>query len=197
MITSRVLDICTFPVLGLWRIRTCMFPKYSINSVSVSVFCKKKILYHIWSARLSILLIIKSLFNLLALWYVTRLSILCLLVLSPHSPSISPWLSQDLWDSCPYCLRKYSKYRRDTDWPLQYNSWQEEDCSYSQEVGQLVSLVFRGETRQQVEKVSQSVCWHYPRVPIIIRAPARLELVLHHKYSTLYIKWSYHKYSTL
>ena len=135
MITSRVLNICTFPVLGLWRIRTCMFPKYSINSVSVSVFCKKKILYHIWSARLSILLIIKSLFNLLALWYVTRLSILCLLVLSPHSPSISPWLSQDLWDSCPYCLRKYSKYRRDTDWPLQYNSWQEEDCSYSQEVG--------------------------------------------------------------
>ena len=131
MITSRVLDICTFPVLGLWRIRTCMFPKYSINSVSVSVFCKKKILYHIWSAWLSILLIIKSLFNLLALWYVTRLSILCLLVLSPHSPSISPWLSQDLWDSCPYCLRKYSKYRRDTDWPLQYNSWQEEDCSYS------------------------------------------------------------------
>ena len=105
MITSRVLDICTFPVLGLWRIRTCMFPKYSINSVSVSVFCKKKILYHIWSARLSILLIIKSLFNLLALWYVTRLSILCLLVLSPHSPSISPWLSQDLWDSCPYCWK--------------------------------------------------------------------------------------------
>ena len=105
MITSRGLDICTFPVLGLWRIRTCMFPKYSINSVSVSVFCKKKILYHIWSARLSILLIIKSLFNLLALWYVTRLSILCLLVLSPHSPSISPWLSQDLWDSCPYCWK--------------------------------------------------------------------------------------------
>ena len=85
-------------------------------------------------------------------------------------------------------LEKYSKYRRDTDWPLQYNSWQKEDCEYGQEVGQLVSLVFRGETRQQVERVSQSVWWHYPRVPVIIRAPARLELELHHKYSTLYIK---------
>ena len=70
------------------------------------------------------------------------------------------------------------KYRGNTDWPLQYNSWQEEDCEYGQEVGQLVSLVFRGETRQQVERVSQSVWRHYPGVPVIIRAPAQLELEL-------------------
>ena len=61
------------------------------------------------------------------------------------------------------------RYRGNIDWPYQYNSWEVEDCEYGLEMRELVSLVFTGDTRQQVERVTTSVWRHYPGLPVIIR----------------------------
>ena len=68
------------------------------------------------------------------------------------------------------------RYRGNIDWPYQYNSWKVEECEYGLEMRELVSLVFTGDTRQQVERVTQSVWRHYPGLPVIIRSPLDLQL---------------------
>ena len=60
--------------------------------------------------------------------------------------------------------------------PYHYNSWEVEDCEYGLEMRELVSLVFTGDTRQQVERVTTSLWRHYPGLPVIIRSHLDLQL---------------------
>ena len=68
------------------------------------------------------------------------------------------------------------KYTGNTDWPYQYNSWKLEDCNYGQDLRQLVSLVVRADTREQVERVSQSLWSHYPGLPLVVRTSVQVKL---------------------
>ena len=68
------------------------------------------------------------------------------------------------------------RYRGNIDWPLQYNSWELEDCQYGRDLRDLVSLVFTGDSREQVERVTSSLWRHYPGLPVITRSHLDLDL---------------------
>ena len=55
-------------------------------------------------------------------------------------------------------------------WPYQYNNWGVEECAYGKSVDKLVTLVFRGESREQIERVTRSLWNNYPGVRVIVES---------------------------
>ena len=62
------------------------------------------------------------------------------------------------------------------DYPYFYKNWVEEKCDYGQSVDKLVTLVFRGESIDQVERVTRSLWDEYAGVRVIVESDLDIHL---------------------
>ena len=82
-----------------------------------------------------------------------------------------PSLNSHLGDTCP------EVYLGNHFYPYQYNNWGVEECDYGEGVDKLVTLVFRGENREQIERVTSSLWNDYPGVRVIVEGDLDLDMM--------------------